>query len=295
MPNPKFTRFVDPARARPQIWRLVLGLVIAIAVYALVAVGLFWVVWLKTDADPYYLWVDDILRADTPFSMVIVLATFIGMALGPMVAARVLHKRRAGTLFGPAVRTMQDFATATLIIGGLLGLSVFAWSFFYDAVPGVDLSTWIMLLPLAAFLVLIQTGAEELLFRGYLQQQLAARFRSPVIWAILPALLFGIAHLSPETAGENAWLVVGAAALFGLIAADLTAQTGSIGAAWGFHFANNFFALLIVSTEGTLTGLSLFRTPYSVDDPDILPMLLPVDLGMMILGWFIVRRAMSRR
>ena len=295
MPNPKFTRFVDPARARPQIWRLVLGICLAVFVYALVTVGIFGAIWLTTETDPDFLWVDAILRADTPFALLIVLTTFVGMALGPMVAARVLHKRRAGTLFGPAVRTMQDFATAALIIGCLLGVSVLAWSFFYDAVPGVSIGTWLALLPIAAVLVLIQTGAEELLFRGYLQQQLAARFRSPLIWAILPALLFGLAHLSPETAGENAWLVVGVTALFGLIAADLTAQTGSIGAAWGFHFANNVFALLIVSTEGTLTGLALFRTPYSVDDPDVLPMLLPVDLAVMILGWWLVRRAMTHR
>jgi uncharacterized protein len=49
---------------------------------------------------------------------------------------------------------------------------------------------------------------------------------------------------------------VGAAATFGLIAADLTARTGSIGAAWGFHFANNTMAITILATDGTITGLS---------------------------------------
>lgn len=295
MANPKFHRFVEPARARPQLWRLIVGLFLAILIYAGVVFGIFAGLWLVLDTDANFLWAEQILRADTPFSMMVVLATFLGMALGPMVAARILHKRGPGTLFGPAVRTLQDFMTATLVIGGLLCVSVVLWSLIYDAVPGLDFRTWAVILPLAAFGVLIQTGAEELVFRGYIQQQLAARFASPLIWAIVPSLLFGIAHYSPAEAGSNAWLVVGAAALFGLIAADLTAKTGSIGAAWGFHFANNTFALLVIATEGTLTGLALFRTPYSVDDPDILPMLIPVDLAVMVLGWWLVRRAVGHR
>ncbi len=30
---------------------------------------------------------------------------------------------------------------------------------------------------------------EELVFRGYLQSQLAARFRSPLVWIVLPSLM----------------------------------------------------------------------------------------------------------
>lgn len=295
MANPKFHRFVEPARAKPQLWRLILGLIVATVVYIAVVFGIFGGLWFVLETDPDFLWAERILRADTPFSMMVVLATFLGMALGPMVAARILHKRGPGTLFGPAVRTLQDFVTAALVIAGLLGVSVLVWSMVYDAEPGLDFNTWAMVLPLAALGVLIQTGAEELVFRGYMQQQLAARFASPIVWAIIPSLLFGIAHYSPAETGSNAWLVVGAAALFGLIAADLTAKTGSIGAAWGFHFANNTFALLVIATEGTLTGLALFRTPYSVDDPDILPMLIPVDVAVMVLGWWLVRRALAHR
>ena len=43
-------------------------------------------------------------------------------------------------------------------------------------------------------------AAEELAFRGYLMQALAARFRSPLVWWLLPALLFGAAALEPGRA-----------------------------------------------------------------------------------------------
>lgn len=294
MRPPIFESFVSPARTRPQVWRLVLGMVLSLLVYALVVLTIFAAIWLATETDPDFRWVDTILRADTPTAMLILLFTFSGMAMGPMVAARLLHKRKAGTLFGPAVRVLRDFVTAAAIVGTLLSLSLVGWSFFYDALPGIPFNIWITVLPLAVLGVLIQTGAEEIVFRGYLLQQLAARFSSPFIWAIVPALLFGIAHYSPQTAGANVWLVVGAAGIFGLIAADLTARSGSIGAAWGFHFANNTLALLIIATQGTLTGLALFRTPYSVSDANVLPAVVPLDLAVMILGWWLVRRAVAR-
>ncbi len=161
--------------------------------------------------------------------------------------------------------------------------------------PGLSFGTWILILPIALIAIAIQTGAEELLFRGYLQQQLAARFASPVVWAVLPALIFGLLHFDPASAGGNVWLVVGSAALFGLMAADLTARSGSIGAAWGFHLANNMFALTVIATQGTLTGFALYLTPYDISDTEAIRALIPVDLGLMVLTWFLIRRAVAHR
>jgi hypothetical protein len=81
-------------------------------------------------------------------------------------------------------------------------------------VPGATLlaetedTLWASFLPLALVGVLVQTGAEEVLFRGYLQQQLAARFASPLAWMVLPSVIFALLHYQPELMGENAWLMV---------------------------------------------------------------------------------------
>ncbi|WP_338153259.1 CPBP family intramembrane glutamic endopeptidase [Pseudophaeobacter leonis] len=56
---------------------------------------------------------------------------------------------------------------------------------------------WLGLLPLSLLAVLVQVSAEEVVFRGYLQQALAARFKSPVIWLVAPSALFGLAHYMP--------------------------------------------------------------------------------------------------
>lgn len=293
--TPEFDRFVRPARARPAIWRLVLGVVAAFIVYMAFVSAFLFAAWRIAGREiPAFVWLPEVVLARTPRDTLILLGTFGGMALGAVAAARWLHGRRAGTLFGPGARTLRDFASAALVVFVVLGLSVAGWSLVYDSEPNLSPGTWLLLLPLALAGIALQTGAEEMLFRGYLQGQLAARFRSPAVWIVVPSLLFGIVHYDPESAGETALAVVGAASLFGLIAADLTARTGSIGAAWGFHFANNCVALLVLATDGTITGLALRLTPYTIDEIGAVGGLILVDLGMMVLAWLIVRRVVAR-
>ena len=294
MPSLPFDRFVAPARARPELWRLFLGTVLVIAVYLAGAVAILGTAWWLSGTGFARGWLARVADAATPDAMLLVLATFAGMMLGPAAAVRLLHRRRAGTLFGPAVRVLHDFVVAAAVVLTVLGLSLAFWAFYYDAVPNVAPGRWLLILPLSLLGLLVQTGAEEVVFRGYLLQQLAARFRSPIVWMGLPAFLFGIVHFDPVTSGANAWLVVASATLFGLLAADLTHRTGSLGAAWGFHFANNTLALLLVATDGTLTGLSLYRTPYGADDAVELSLLIPIDLGVMLASWWLVRRLLER-
>jgi len=293
--TPAFERFVAPARRRPQIWRLVAGFVLAFGIYVAWVIGVLALGYyaLAPGGDPV-LWVSRMVEADTVEGTLILLATFGGMALGPMAAARLLHRRSAGSLFGPRVRVLRDFVIAAGIVFAVMGLSVLLWTFSYDAVPNLPWTTWLAVLPLTLLGLVVQTGAEEVLFRGYLQSQLAARFRSPLLWLVLPSLVFGIVHLDPATGGDNTWLIVGAASIFGLLAADLTARTGSIGAAWGFHFANNTMAIALLSTDGTITGLSRYLTPYTMAELDGSVFLIGADIFMMLLAWLLVRRAVGR-
>lgn len=293
--TPAFDRFVEPARQRPQLWRLVVGFVLAIVIYIAWTVGVIAAAYfIVARGQNPLLWAQALVEAKEPGGTLLILLTFVGMALGPMAAARLLHRRPARTLFGPRVRTVRDFVTAAGIVFAVLAVGLGLWSLEYDAVENVPLSTWAMLLPITLLGLLVQTGAEELVFRGYMQSQLAARFRSPVIWLLVPAFLFGFAHYDVATAGDNVWVVVGSACTFGLIAGDLTARTGSIGAAWGFHFANNTVALAILSTGGTISGLSRWVTPYTMAEYDVSVTGLLLDVGTLILAWWLVRRAVAR-
>ncbi|MEL6169655.1 MAG: CPBP family intramembrane glutamic endopeptidase [Pseudomonadota bacterium] len=291
---PEFEHFVAPARARPAFWRLILGMVLLLAVYSGLAFAMLWLAWVAVGEDIFAVWASEMLVPETPTGILLLLATFVPLALGAAAAAEAMHGRHPGTLFGRAPVVLRDFARAAGIALVVLAIWLCIWLISYRPLPNLDPGLWAMLLPISLLGVLIQTGAEELVFRGYLQQQLAARYASPIAWAIIPSFLFGIVHWDPSLSPSVAGMAVVAAGLFGLMAADLTARTGSIGAAWGFHFANNSVALLLLSTQGTLPGLALYVTPYSVEALETSPLTFAADVGVFIVIWLAVRKVVAR-
>jgi membrane protease YdiL (CAAX protease family) len=286
--------FVAPARLRPALWRLIVGLGLVLAVYAIGIAAIFGILVAVSGVSGANAWMGRMVAADTPTATLLVLATFIGMALGPMLAVRVLHRRSVASLFGPRRRLLRHFAIAAAICAVLNGLTALIPSAVVPA-PNLDPVLWAAFLPLALVSILVQTGAEEILFRGYVQSQLAARFASPLAWMVLPSALFAMLHYQPGIMGDNAWIVVASVFLFALCAADLTARTGTIGAAWGFHFANNAVAMLFLALDGPLSGLALYTVPMeAVPAADLRPMLLS-GMGVTLGIWLSIRFATGPR
>ncbi|MEM7722577.1 MAG: type II CAAX endopeptidase family protein [Pseudomonadota bacterium] len=286
--------FIAPARTRPEIWRLLLGLVLCFVVYVFGFAVLFGILVLYSGLEGAAAWTARMASEGTPTSTLLILATFVGMALGPFLAVPLLHGRSVGSLFGPLRLALRDFLTAMVICGTLYAVLLLVPT-GDRPVPNLDLSLWALFVPLALVGILVQTGAEEVLFRGYLQQQLAARFASPVVWMVLPGVLFALGHYQPDIMGDNAWFIVLAVGLFAILAADLTAVTGNIGAAWGFHFANNCVGILIVGLAGPLSGLALYTSPFDpANVTDMRPYIF-FDMVVTVVTWGLIRYAVTRR
>ncbi|MGB3407952.1 MAG: type II CAAX endopeptidase family protein [Jannaschia sp.] len=293
--TPEFSRFVAPARAKPQVWRLIVGMLAIALAYVLaffiLLIGL--VATLGFDDGMAYLAL--IETGGTPTLIVALLAMFAGPFLAAVLVVGLLHRRPAATLFGPG--TLHGFGLG--VATALLVYTV-AWVALpepFVPVANLPLNLWLSFLPAALVALAIQTGAEEVVFRGYMQQQLAARFQSPWIWMVVPALSFGMLHGDPTGGPEHLWMIL-PPTLFGLLAADLTRVTGTIGAAWGLHFANNCSAILFTALAGNLSGLALYRTPFgsealSIDNPLIWQeMLVTIILWACLRLW--VARGASR-
>lgn len=287
MPYSRHDAFIAPAQKHPELWRFAVGLVVLFAVYlgSFLAFG-----WLLQQGigDEAALRIMSGMGEGSPWAVLFFLATFVGMILAAFAAALV-HKRRPGTLFGPMPIVVSDFLQA-----GGLAIVVFLIAspvilVFVPTAQNMPLATWAAFLPLALPLILLQTGAEELAFRGYLQQQLAARFARPAVWLVLPSAIFAAGHIDPTTQGNNWWAIAAITGLFGIIAADITARSGSIGAAWGLHFVNNVQAILLFSLPGALDGLALRSVPVAQDSAALLPLLI-VDAAALVLIWFAWRR-----
>lgn len=290
----RFAAFVAPARRRPALWRLLLGLPLILAVYLGLNLGSGLLVALLAGPETMRGLAASIAAAAAPGPTLLLFATFLPLLLGTLLAARLLQARGPASLFGPRRRVIRDFGLAAGAVMVLHALGLLLWGIGFDSLPNLPPALWLTLLPLTAAAVAIQTLAEELLFRGYLQQQLAARFRSALIWMALPALVFGLLHLDPARLGGAAGFMVLAAFAFGLAAADLTARSGSIGAAWGAHFANNMMAIAVLATDGTITGLALRRTPYELGELPVTPGLFMLELVPLLLVWLILRRLLAR-
>ena len=282
----------DAARA-PSLWRLLLGSLTVITVAMGWMVGVVGVaIWALPEVLAVFQG-RDITPADTPQETLFFLLMIVGLGVGAWTAARFWHKRGLRSLMGRGARVLRHFVLAACVTFAMAAF-VFALTFSIaePLVPNLDLSVWLMWLPLALFAVALQTGAEELLFRGYLQSQLAARFRSPLLWLVFPSILFGFAHFGPGLPLSAALTYVAFAALFGLMAGDLTARTGSIGAAWGMHFANNTLAILVVAVQGSLTGLGLYRSGDIVTALSLCPLVI-LDLMALALVWLLIRRMLG--
>ena len=284
---------VAPAREKPALWRLFIGLILVVAIYVAGIAALFGLLVAISGWDGAQMWLVRMAEAESPTATLLVLATFIGMGIGPLLAARLLHARPLWSLFGVRALLLRHFAVAALICAVIYAISALLPSGF---TPERNLPTglWASFLPFALVAVLVQTGTEEVLFRGYIQTQLAARFAAPLVWMIIPSAVFAALHYQPDIFGPNAWMMVSAVFVFALLAADLTAHTGTIGAAWGFHFANNCGAILIVGIEGPLSGLALYTLPETLVAQTDLGWVLAMDVVVMVIVWAVIRRVLGR-
>jgi len=287
--------FIAPARNRAEVWRLLVGLFLA--ALAMIAFNqLFFDVMYRLAGDQRGALYDQIISGTTPLAMYIQLFTFGFLILSVAITLRFLHHRPIRSLLGPLRPCLSQFAAVAVMLLAV-GFAIFLlppWDMGAEYLPNIALGVWVMLLPLSLLAVLVQVSAEELLFRGYVQQQLAARFRSPFVWMVLPSVLFSLGHYLPDTAGENALIIAVWAGLFGILMADLTARSGTLGPAIAVHFINNISAILIVSLPDNLSGLALYLTPFSLEDTAQLRAWLPVDFGLMVVFWLAARLAIRR-
>ena len=321
---PAHDDFVAPARDRPQIWRLILGTVITFVIWMLIGLGILVVAMLLSAPEGFFAEIEAwfqsggegvfpverefsaLASGQRPTSVLVMLATFGGLVIGTIASVRWFHRRSVMSLVGPLPKTVRHFGIAVLVAIPLAGVAALLPPYI-ELNTGLELTVWLTFLPMALLMVAMQTGAEELFFRGYLQQQLAARFRSPIAWMLLPSLLFGLGHMDPNEiqisfangspsieATPFGILILLYTTTFGLFAADLTARSGSIGAAWGFHFANNILAILVVSLEGPLSGLSLWTVSAGAIPPDLLQMAVLRDLALTAVIWLVIRQLLRR-
>lgn len=290
---PAFDAYVEPARDRSEIWRTLLGFVLVALVFIVATLGLSAAV----------IFIGEKIETGRGFQLVFMLqsgtsvfATFtlVGLIIFILPALwlvmRYLHNRSFMSLISPEKRINWRYWQVGAIVVLLFGIADATLTLSTQEV--IQQHTFLAWLPLAIagiIVIFLQTAAEELVFRGYLQQQLAARFQSRWIWLIIPSILFGSLHYNPGTFGDNTWLVMAVAATIGLIAGDLTARLGNLSAALGIHFANNILVFMFLNVKGQASGAALFLHDMNPKAPETASgLVLLVVIMLAIYGGFLL-------
>lgn len=263
-----FQRWVDLARPRAQLLRTAIGIVLVVVAWlawtmasGLVAIGgglvnpdALGAAMGQGGASLTYL--------DAVMAMGVLLATFWGLWLGVWLVAKLLHKRDLSTVLAHDRRIRLDyFLVGMALAAGYLALSL--GSIWLSGPPparsSLPIEHWLIAFAPLVVLIFFQTAGEELFFRGYLTQQLAARIPHPLVWGLLPSLAFGLAHTA-NGGGDAQFTVyyVAVATLLGLVMTALVWRTGGLAAAMGFHLMNNIGAMLLVGIAGVTPPIALF-------------------------------------
>lgn len=183
---------------------------------------------------------------------VIVVSGFVIPFFAIPVLTQWLHRRPWWSVAMPW-RTVRgwDFTAGFLVsavvglvsvgLAGMVGMIDLEW-------VGFDWSVWVPMLVIALVGLAIQTGSEEMLFRGYLTQFVRRLSKHPVVFVSVPALLFAAPHISNAKSLGGGPLVMVPYFVTGLLYGWASLRSGSLYMSWGLHFNNNLFNVLVVGT-----------------------------------------------
>ena len=268
MSDHPFRQWVAAAEPKSELWRTAVGFVLVLVawtawtvVFGLIAIG-------GGLVDPRLLSGSQqgslgmLTYAEAAMLLGVMMVTFWGLWLGVWAVLKLLHRRRLTSVIAHDGRVRLDqFGIGMALAVGYLGAGL-----IYSVAAGhapiradVEIGQWLIALVPLALLVLVQSAGEEVVFRGYLPQQLAARWRNPIVWGFLPAFAFGLTHaLNGGALDAFALYYIAAATMLGLVMMAMVWRTGSLATAMGFHFANNVGALLTVGVAGVAPPVSLW-------------------------------------
>lgn len=185
--------------------------------------------------------------------------------IGVWLVARLLHKKTLTQV--TTGRTSFDYSRVLFAALALLCVASVAL-LLYSLMPGVEvtfqaqsLREFLPLVLAVLIFVSIQSGAEEVFFRGYIMQGLSLLTRNRLILALGTAFLFTVPHYVTNTDLEAIQAFILTLVLMppGILLAVMTLLDGGIELAVGYHAMQNIFNKLVLNLEvGSASSSTLF-------------------------------------
>jgi len=237
--------------------------------------------------------------AASPLIFLLILLSFPASLIAPYLGQKFLHNRSIKSLHTAASkirwsRGLQAFLVTWLVLGSFTavlhftGISPVRSNFGAERFISYSLICLIFL-PL-------QSGTEEIIFRGYLNQGFHHLIKNKWVVFTITSLMFMAMHLAnPEAvAGKESGLhllTMSSYFLFGFIACLMVWMDDGLESAIGFHAANNTFAGIFVNYEGSVIPTpSLFM---SSSNPRIDVFVAIASLSLIALIMWRTRKPLS--
>ena len=309
--SPLFDAYLDGPRRGTRFWRALLGLVLIIACWVattvlfvlLSAVGVQMV-------EPE--WSSLVGWPDTPEALLIaiidgelsgaaalvgllgILLSFSGIWLGVWLAQLLLKAPLSSLISAMGhIRWRRGLQAAgvTLLAMLVLGLVDASWEWERYRLQAIGPLFGLGLL-MGVLLIPLQAGAEELLFRGWLVQQIGRLSRNPWLLGGLTSAGFALLHGANAEAATYGFAAYLAYAAVGAVLFWTVWREGGIEVAFGIHTANNLFAFFWLKpsdSEGfTHFGnetLFYYEGAYELTALRLLGMVLFYLLILVLLYW----------
>jgi len=235
----------------------------------------------------------------SPLIFMLILLSFPASLVAPYLGQKFLHNRTIKSLHTAASnirwsRGLQAFFVTWIVLGSFTailhftGISPVRSNFGAERFISYSL-VCLLFLPL-------QSGTEEIIFRGYLNQGFHHLIKNKWVVFTITSLMFMAMHLAnPEAlAGKESGLHVltmSSYFLFGFIACLMVWMDDGLESAIGFHAANNTFAGIFVNYEG-----SVIPTPsmfMATSNPKIDVFIAMASLGLIALIMWRTRKPLS--
>lgn len=222
---------------------------------------------------------------DSNLALFLMLVSFVFVFFQLYALVRFFHKQSFLQLI--TSRDSIDWHRVLFSFSIWAGITIISTVVVYilypeDFIVQFDWIPFLLLFVIGLLLFPFQIGSEELIFRGYLMQGFGNLAKNKWFPLLMTSLIFGLLHIYNPEVDKMGYSILIYYIGTGLFLGIITLMDEGMELALGFHFANNFIAALLVTSDWT--AFQTHSILKSTSDPSVFfDIILPISIIFPIL------------